>query len=369
MINTNKKIRAAFLGATGMVGREGLRILSNHPKIDIVALAAGPNSAGKRLKDSIKDRVQEPNFNGISDSILNLVVKNATDDIDEITSEVDFVFSALDLPDGKIIELEKNYALKEVVVVSNNSAYRPYNYVPTIVPEVNGESHIEVLPNQRKILGTDYGCIVVKPNCAAQSYMGILDAIKHFDPYDICVSLSQAISGSGKYLNDVEEIQGNQMALPGEARKSENEPKKIFGSVKNGLIIPNETLNIQAISYRAPVQDGHLANIFFKTRKNTDPESIIKAFNDYNPLEKYNLYSAPNPPINYLGDNVFPSIKKHVNNQGGMEFTCGGLSYNKESGIYQISGLTHNLVRGAAGGAILTAELLIAKDIIQSKSK
>ena len=136
MINTNKKIRAAFLGATGMVGREGLRILSNHPKIDIVALAAGPNSAGKRLKDSIKDRVQEPNFNGISDSILNLVVKNATDDIDEITSEVDFVFSALDLPDGKIIELEKNYALKEVVVVSNNSAYRPYNYVPTIVPEV-----------------------------------------------------------------------------------------------------------------------------------------------------------------------------------------------------------------------------------------
>jgi aspartate-semialdehyde dehydrogenase len=367
-----KKLRAGISGATGMVGREAARILSGHPWIEVVSVSASKRSAGKTFREAISEKVKEKNFNDISDDILNLTVQNTIKDMKEIASQVDFIFCALDLPTKEaIVKLEEDYAKQEVVVVSNNSACRWLQDVPMLVSEINGITHTRVLPTQRKRLGTEYGCIVVKPNCAAQSYMALLDAIKECEPYDIVVSLYQAFSGSGKYLEDKEDgkdIRGTIVPLKGEAEKSENEPKKIFGKLLSGLIVPNSSLSIDATSYRVPVQDGHIANLTFKTRKEVKEQTIINLLNKYNPLEAYQLPSSPSPTINYLGNRTYPNPRLHVDNQGGMEFTCGALKYNDKSKNFSITGLTHNIVRGAAGGAIQAAELLIAENIIRSKS-
>lgn len=305
----------------------------------------------------------------IDRDILELTIQNATD-VENISKQVDFIFCAVDMPKNEIIELEEAYAKSEVVVVSNNSACRWLYDVPMIVPEINGLKHLNVLPFQRERLGTNYGCIVVKPNCAAQAYMGILDSVRELiKPFSINVALMQAISGSGKNLSEVPEIQGNLLPLIGEAEKSINEPLKIFGGIVDGRIICNTDLFINAVSYRVPVQDGHLANVFIQTTKNID-EGIINHllvnFDCYNPLEKYELPSSPKKVINYLGDCVYPEPIRDVKNQNGMEFTCGALKYDASSGILQFTGMIHNLVRGAAGGALLTAELMIKLGYIQS---
>lgn len=358
-----KKLRYAILGATGMVGREFAKILSNHPWIEVVVVAASEKSVGMLYKDRVSGLEQD-----ISDDILNLTIENIYD-IKNIAEKVDFVFSAFNLPEKDTLLLEEAYAKNEVVVVSNNSAARFVNDVPMIVPEINGVEHLHIIPYQKQRLGTTNGFIVVKTNCAAQAYIAIIDAIIR-DENNITflsVSLKQAISGSGKYLKDVPEIQGNILALPGETHKSVVEPKKIFGLVKDGVIKNNDSLKIIADSYRVPVEHGHTASIVFGLEFKESLLNIIKSFNTYSPLRYFYLPSSPSPVINYLGDRVFPNPIEHVNNQNGMEFTCGGLSYDESTNLYQITGLIHNLVRGAAGGAILTAELLIAKRMIKRK--
>ncbi len=363
--NYMKKLRCGVLGATGMVGREFLKLLSSHPWIEVTVVAASSRSAGQKLKYLIDiDRQAR-----IDRDILDLTVQDVFE-IEDISSKVDFVFCAVNMDKAEIIALEEAYAKKEVVVVSNNSAMRFFDDVPMIVPEINGVEHLKILDVQKQRLGTQNGCIVVKPNCAAQAYMAILHSLMD-NVYieQVNVSLMQAISGSGKYLDEVAEIQGNILPLPGEAEKSITEPKKIFGEIIDGKIVSYDNLNISATSYRVPVQDGHLANVFIKTTIGNS--NIVRDmqlhFDYYNPLEKYDLPSSPNPVINYLGDDEYPNPLKDANNQGGMEFTCGAMKFDENTGILQITGLIHNLVRGAAGGAVLTAELMIKLGYISPK--
>lgn len=358
------KLRCGIIGVTGMVGLKLLKGISFHPVIELTVVAASKKTAGM----SLGVKFLRDNKNGIDKKFLELVIQDASE-IEIISKQVDFIFCAVNMPDEEIIKLEEAYARHGVVVVSNNSTMRFFDDVPMIVPEINGIEHLKVLDVQRKRLGTEYGCIAVKPNCAAQAYMAILDAFlrANIEIDEVNLSLMQAISGSGKHLDKVPEIQGNILALPGEAKKSMKEPKKIFGKIVNGKF-ENAEMQINASSYRVPVEDGHTANITIKTKPHsTTIETLKKALADYNPLAEYNLHSSPNPVINYLGDDVYPNPLEHVNNQDGMEFTCGAMTYDTDTGIIQITGLIHNLVRGAAGGAILTAELMIALGYIKPK--
>ena len=359
-----KKLRCGVIGATGMVGLKFLELLSEHPWIEVVVVAASERSAGQSMKLKVPIEIQTR----IDRSILELVIQNASD-VKTIAPQVDFIFCAIDLPKDKIIELEESYAKHEVVVVSNNSAMRWHDDVPMIVPEINGVKHLKILEIQKQRLATTKGCIVVKPNCAAQAYMALLDAlVDTILIEDVSVSLMQAISGSGKHLYDVPEIHDNILPLIGEAKKSILEPLKIFGKIIKGKIV-FDNLPISATSYRVGVEDGHLANIFIRVepRQKNITERIKILFESYKPLQIYCLPSSPKVVINYLGDDVYPIPKEHANNQGGMEFTCGALEYNKKSGIIRVTGLIHNLIRGAAGGAVLTAELMIKLGYITSK--
>jgi aspartate-semialdehyde dehydrogenase len=368
MININKKITCAVLGATGMVGRRILEDLSKNPWITVKIVAASPKSAGERFCSLISGKTQDPySCDGISSDVRQLIIKDVNE-VEEIASQVDFVFSALDLPNEKIIALEEAYAKQEIMVVSNNSACRWIDDVPLIIPEIN-ENHLEILKAQRKRLGIKKGGIVAKPNCSLQSYIVQLHALRALNPYNIVVSLSQAISGSGKLLKDVPKIQANMLPLPGEAEKSQKEPQKIFGKIIGDKIVPDENLHINAVSYRVPVEHGHTANVFFKLRQVHKTKELLEIFEAFNPLKEYSLPSSPYPVLNYLGDDGYPTPKGDILNQNGMEFTYGGLLYDPNSYMYQFTGFTDNLGRGAGGGAILTAELLIAKDIIQSKSE
>jgi aspartate-semialdehyde dehydrogenase len=368
MTNTNKNITCAVLGATGMVGRRILEDLSKNPWITVKIVAASPKSAGKSLFSVISSKTQNPYCcDGFSSDVAQLIVKDVND-VKEIASQVDFVFSALDIPDEKIIALEEAYAKQEIMVVSNNSACRWIDDVPLIVPEIN-EHHLAILKAQRKRLGIKKGGIVAKPNCSLQSYIVQLHALRKLNPHNIVVSLSQAISGSGKLLKDVPKIQANMLPLPGEAEKSQKEPQKIFGKIVGDKIVADEKLHINAVSYRVAVEHGHTANVFFKLRQVHKTKELLEIFGKFNPLKEYNLPSSPYPVLNYLGDDTYPTPKGDILNQNGMEFTYGGLLFDQESYMYQFTGFTDNLGRGAGGGAILTAELLIALEIIQSKSK
>lgn len=355
------KIKCAILGATGMVGREFARILSNHVLFDLVIVAASSKSAGQNYGERIHGNHREIT----QQSILDLEIMDIYD-IETISQKVDFVFSAFDLSNEKTIKIEEAYAKNEVVVVSNNSATRHFSDVPMIVPEINSD-HLDILSVQRKRLGTKYGCIVVKPNCAAQSFMVLIDIFNSYENYIdfLNVSLKQAVSGSGKYLSEFKEIDGTILALPDEAYKSIVEPKKIFGKIIKDKIVSDNELNIIADSYRVGVEHGHTASITFKLAFNESVDDIKTFFKNYNPLQKYSLPSSPNYVITYLGDGVYPNPKEHVDIKFGMGFTFGALKYDKYSDTYQITGLTHNLVRGAAGGAVLTAELMVAKKIIK----
>lgn len=364
MNKVENRVKCGVLGATGMVGQKFLELLSEHPWIDVVVVAASHRSAGVKMK--VKIPLEEQVL--ISRDILELVIKDVNQ-IDEIAEQVDFVFCALDMADDEIIKLEEAYAKKEVVVISNNSATRNFVYVPMIVPEINGVEHLKIIDIQKKILGTNYGCVVVKPNCAAQSFMVIIDALRKNNVLfeTVIVSLMQAISGYGKHLEDVHEIQKNILPLPGEAFKSKTEPLKIFGEIQNNKIVQTTNINFCTSAYRVPVEDGHTANIFIEILSGlTDIEDIKKSFNNYNPLSIYKLPSSPKQPLVYLGDKKYPNPLSHSKNQKGMEFTCGAMSYDDNSSILQITGLIHNLIRGAAGGAVLTAELMIKLGYIKN---
>lgn len=357
MINQNK-IKVAILGATGMVGQRFVTLLQNHPFFEVVAVAASPRSAGKKYSEAVEDRwVMDVK---IPDSVSDLNVFAVEEDLDKIADQVRVVFCALDLDKQSIIRIENAYASKGIAVVSNNSANRWTEDIPMILPEVNPQ-HLELIKTQRKNRGWDkvlpagrQGLIVVKPNCSIQSYVPMLTPLMQFKPTKILVTTLQAVSGAGKTLESWPEMVDNVNPLiKGEEEKSEKEPIKILGG----------SLNISATCIRVPVSDGHMASVSVSFEEKPTKEQIIQAWKNFNPLASLNLPLSPNPFITYFEEEDRPQTALDRDLEGGMGISAGRL---REDSIldWKFIGLSHNTIRGAAGGAILIAELLVKKGYI-----
>ncbi len=358
-----KKLRVAILGATGMVGQRFITLLENHPWFEVAAVAASPRSSGIRYLDAVSERwkMAVP----VPEKVRDMMVLDIYD-IEQIKSEVDFVFCALNMSKDKIVELEEMYAKAEIPVVSNNSANRATPDVPMVVPEINPE-HIEIIERQKKRLGTKHGFIAVKPNCSIQSYTPALFAWKDFEPKEVMVSTYQAISGSGRTFREWPEMEENLIPfINGEEEKSEKEPLRILGEYQNGEIVPKTEMKISAQCLRVSVLNGHTATCAVRFGKKPTKEELIKALEEFEsePV-KLGLPSAPNPFMRYMEDETDLNVKKDVNFQHGMGVSFARL---REDSIFDFKfvGLSHNTIRGAAGGAILLAELLYKKGYINS---
>ncbi len=354
-----KKIKVGILGATGMVGQRFVSLLDNHPWFEVTCLAASPNSSGKRYGGAVKGRWKiEPK---IPDFSKNLIVKRVEEDINEICKEADFVFSALDLDKEKIIKIEEAYASKGIPVVSTNSAHRWTKDVPMMMPEINPE-HIRLIDLQKKNRGWKKGFIAVKPNCSIQSYVPVIKALEKYKPLDVIVTTLQAISGAGKTFENYPEIIGNVVPfISNEEEKSENEPMKILGRVDNNGIKLATKPAISATCIRVPVADGHMASVEIKLSKNISEKDFINAINNYkNPIAGLKLPSAPKQFMKYFNEEDRPQTKLDGNFEKGMGISVGRLRKDNVLG-WKFIALSHNTIRGAAGGAILTAELLKAK--------
>ena len=350
-----KKSKVAVLGATGMVGQRLLLLLENHPYFDVVKLAASPRSAGKKYAELMDGRWKLDQ--AIPEYAKELLVEDLYK-IDEVADGIDMVFCAINLDKEALIKLEEDYAKREVVVVSNNSANRNKDDVPMIIPEINS-SHLDVVPAQRKRLGTEKGFIVTKPNCSIQSYVPIFNALKEYGVKEASICTYQAISGSGKTFNEWPEMVENIIPyIGGEEEKSEKEPLKIFGKVVDGKIVPDNSMNLSAQCIRVPVLDGHLACVSFNLENNPGLETLIEKIKKHVPeISKHELPLAPTPFIKYYKENDRPQPVLDRNNEKGMQITVGRL---REDNLfdYKFVGLSHNTLRGAAGGAVLTAELI-----------
>ena len=359
-----QKLRVGILGATGMVGQRFISLLENHPWFEVVTLAASPRSAGKTYEEAVGGRwkMDTP----MPEAVKKLVVMNVND-VEHVASTVDFVFSAVDMSKDEIKAIEEAYAKTETPVVSNNSAHRWTPDVPMIVPEVNPE-HLEVIESQKKRLGTKRGFIAVKPNCSIQSYAPVLTAWKEFEPYEVVATTYQAISGAGKTFKDWPEMEGNIIPyIGGEEEKSEKEPLRIWGEIKDGVIVPAESPVITCQCIRVPVLNGHTAAVFVKFRKKPTKEQLIEKLENFKGLpQELNLPSAPKQFIRYMTEDNRPQVTLDVNYENGMGINVGRL---REDSIYdwKFVGLSHNTVRGAAGGAVLCAETLVAKKFIAAK--
>ncbi len=360
----DKKLKAGILGATGMVGQRFIALLEQHPWFEVVAVAASPRSAGKTYEEAVGGRwkMDTP----MPKAVKSIIVKNVNE-IDDVASGVDFVFSAVDMTKEEIRKIEEAYAKTETPVVSNNSAHRWTPDVPMVIPEVNPE-HMDVIASQKKRLGTSRGFIAVKPNCSIQSYAPVLAAWKEFEPYEVVASTYQAISGAGKTFADWPEMEGNIIPyIGGEEEKSEKEPLRIFGEVKDGVIVPAEEPLIACQCIRVPVLNGHTATVSVKFRKNPSKEQLVEALRKFRGLpQELSLPSAPKQFIQYLEEDNRPQVSLDVDFENGMGISVGRL---REDTIYdwKFVGLSHNTVRGAAGGALLCAELLRAKGFIERK--
>ena len=350
-----KKSKVAVLGATGMVGQRLLLLLENHPYFDVVKLAASPRSAGKKYAELMDGRWKLDQ--AIPEYAKELLVEDLYK-IDKVADGIDMVFCAINLDKEALIKLEEDYAKREVVVVSNNSANRNKDDVPMIIPEINS-SHLDVVPAQRKRLGTEKGFIVTKPNCSIQSYVPIFNALKEYGVKEASICTYQAISGSGKTFNEWPEMVENIIPyIGGEEEKSEKEPLKIFGKVVDGKIVPDNSMNLSAQCIRVPVLDGHLACVSFNLENDPGLETLIEKIKNHNPeISKYELPLAPTPFIKYYEENDRPQPVLDRDNEKGMQITVGRL---REDNLfdYKFVGLSHNTLRGAAGGAVLTAELI-----------
>lgn len=302
----------------------------------------------------------------IPESVKNIVVKDVMD-VEGVTKDVDFVFSALAMSKDEIKELEEKYAKTETPVVSNNSAHRWTPDVPMVIPEINPE-HLEVIPYQRKRLGTKRGFIAVKPNCSIQSYTPVLAAWKEFKPYEVVVSTYQAISGAGKNFKEWPEMEGNIIPfISGEEEKSEKEPLRVFGKVKKGEIVPADNMIITSQCIRVPVLYGHTATVFLNLRKDASKKELIQALREFKGKpQELKLPSAPKHFIQYLEDDDRPQINLDVNYENGYGVSIGRLRKDKLFD-WKFVGLSHNTVRGAAGGGVLCAELLVAEKYIEKK--
>ena len=361
----SEKLKVGILGGTGMVGQRFITLLENHPWFDVVLVAASGRSAGRLYEEAVEGRwkMQTP----MPEFVKKMSVYDMDKDFDEIVSKVDFVFCAVNMPKNEIKALEERYAKAEVPVVSNNSANRWTPDVPMILPEVNPE-HTKVIEAQKKRLGTTRGFIAVKPNCSIQSYAPVLTAWKEFEPYEVVATTYQAISGAGKTFKDWPEMVGNIIPyIGGEEEKSEKEPLRIWGKVEDGVIKPATEPVITCQCIRVPVLNGHTAAVFVKFRKNPTKEQLIKALVEFKGLpQELELPSAPKQFIQYLEEDNRPQVTEDVNFEHGMGVSVGRL---REDTVYdwKFVGLSHNTVRGAAGGAVLCAETLKAKGYIQAK--
>lgn len=360
-----EKLRVGILGGTGMVGQRFISLLHNHPWFEVVTVAASPRSAGKTYIEAVGNRwkMDTP----MPEGVKNLVVKDVND-IQEVSKDVDFVFSAVDMTKDEIKAIEEAYAKAEIPVVSNNSAHRWTPDVPMIVPELNPE-HLDVIPSQMKRLGTRRGFVVVKPNCSIQSYTPALHALLEYGPKLVVATTYQAISGAGKNFADWPEMVDNVIPyIGGEEEKSEQEPLRIWGKVVDGQIVKANGPAITTQCIRVPVSDGHTAAVFVNFEKKPTKEEIIKAWSEFKGLpQELNLPSAPKQFIKYFEEDNRPQAKLDRDYENGMGVSFGRL---REDTVfdYKFVGLSHNTVRGAAGGAVLTAELLKAKGYIQKKN-
>lgn len=360
----SEKLKVGILGGTGMVGQRFVSLLENHPWFEVTTIAASPRSAGKTYEEAVGGRwkMDTP----MPASVKQIVVKNVNE-VEEVASSVDFVFSAVDMTKEEIKRIEEAYAKAETPVVSNNSAHRWTPDVPMVIPEINPE-HMEVIRFQKERLGTKRGFIAVKPNCSIQSYAPVLSAWKEFEPYEVVATTYQAISGAGKTFADWPEMEGNVIPyIGGEEEKSEKEPLRIWGEMKDGVIVPAESPVITCQCIRVPVLNGHTAAVFVKMRKKATKEQLIEALRKFNGVpQQLALPSAPKQFIQYLEEDSRPQVSLDVDYERGMGVSVGRL---RADTVYdwKFVGLSHNTVRGAAGGAVLCAELLKAQGQIAAK--
>ncbi|MBT9778338.1 aspartate-semialdehyde dehydrogenase [Clostridium sp. MCC353] len=359
-----KKLKVGVLGATGMVGQRFISLLENHPWYEVVTVAASPRSAGKTYEEAVGGRWKMTT--PMPEAVKNLVVMNVNE-VEAVAAGVDFVFSAVDMSKDEIKAIEEAYAKTETPVVSNNSAHRWTPDVPMVVPEINPE-HFEVIKDQKKRLGTKRGFIAVKPNCSIQSYAPVLTAWKEFEPYEVVATTYQAISGAGKTFKDWPEMVENIIPyIGGEEEKSEQEPLRLWGKVENGQIVKASSPVITCQCIRVPVLNGHTAAVFVKFKKKVTKEELIDRMVNFKGLpQELKLPSAPSQFIQYLEEDNRPQVTMDVDFENGMGISVGRL---REDTVYDYKfvGLSHNTVRGAAGGAVLCAELLTAQGYIQAK--
>lgn len=360
-----KKIKVGILGATGMVGQRFVTLLESHPWFEVIILAASPQSAGKNYLEAVSQRWKLDK--SIPDYVKNIKLVAVEEDLTKITHEVDLVFSALDLEKEKIKEIENSFAEKGVAVVSNNSAHRWTSDVPMFIPEINA-NHLSLIDIQRKNRGWKKGLIAVKPNCSLQSYLPIVYALMKFRPIKVAVTTLQAISGAGKTFKDWPEIIDNVIPfIGGEEEKTEEEPMKILGVIRQNKLVLAKKPIISATCIRVAASNGHMAAVSVKFEEKPNREEFLRSINDYNnPLSGLNLPSAPNKFIRYFEEDNRPQTGIDRDLEKGMGISCGRL---REDSIldWKFIALSHNTIRGAAGGAILTAELLYKKGYVESR--
>ncbi|MBE6033940.1 MAG: aspartate-semialdehyde dehydrogenase [Clostridiales bacterium] len=360
----DKKLKVGILGGTGMVGQRFISLLENHPWFEVVTIAASERSAGKTYAEAVGNRWKMTT--PLPEFVKNIVVMNVNE-VEKVAATVDFVFSAVDMTKEEIKAIEEAYAKTETPVVSNNSAHRWTPDVPMVIPEINPE-HFEVIEHQKKRLGTVRGFIAVKPNCSIQSYVPALSAWKEFEPYEVVATTYQAISGAGKTFSEWPEMVENIIPyIGGEEEKSEQEPLRVWGKISNGVIEKAAEPVITCQCIRVPVLNGHTAAVFVKFRKKPTKEQLIEKLKSFRGIpQELDLPSAPKQFVQYMEEDNRPQVKADVDYEKGMGVSIGRI---REDHVYDFKfvGLSHNTVRGAAGGAVLCAETLTAKGYINAK--
>jgi aspartate-semialdehyde dehydrogenase len=359
-----KKLKVGVLGATGMVGQRFVSLLANHPWYEVTLVAASASSAGKKYADAVAGRwaLAAP----VPASVAGLTVGNASD-VARLAGEVDFVFCAVDMSKEETAKLEEDYARAETPVISNNSAHRWTADVPMMIPEINSD-HVAILEAQRRRLGTSRGFVAVKPNCSLQSYVPAIHPLMSFGPKKIAVCTYQAISGAGKTFESWPEMVDNVIPfIKGEEEKSEKEPLKIWGTIRDNKIVNATEPVITAQCLRVPVSDGHMAAVFVQFDRKPSKEAMLAAWREFaGKPQKLALPSAPKPFLQYFEDDARPQTRLDRDAGNGQAVTIGRL---RPDALFdwRFVALSHNTVRGAAGGAVLTAELLTAEGYIQAK--
>ncbi len=360
-----KKLNVGIIGATGMVGQRFILLLENHPYFEIKALVAGPRSAGQKYSEAVEGRwkMAVP----CPEKVRDMVVMSS-DDVEGVGALCDFVFCAVSLGKAETRELEERYAKAEIPVVSNNSAHRWTPDVPMVIPEVN-DAHLDVIAAQRKRLGTERGFIAVKPNCSIQSYVGALTPLRKYGIKEVVATTYQAISGAGKTFKEWPEMIDNLIPfIGGEEEKSEKEPLRVWGEVKGGEIVPATEPVITTQCLRVPVTDGHMAAVFVKFDKKPTKEEILNEWKNFKGKpQTLGLPNAPEQFITYFEEENRPQTGVDRNLYGGMGVSVGRL---REDTVYDYKfvGLSHNTLRGAAGGAVLIAELLYREGYLTAKN-